>query len=72
MKLFKKYDIDFKSFFSRGLPKKEETFFVGLINGRMGSGKSYLATKLTYNLLMKDNRFKLKTNINYYPIKKIL
>lgn len=72
MKIFKKYDIDVKSFFKKGLPKKEEPFFVGLLNGRMGTGKSYLTIKLTIDYLKKDKRFKkIKTNIHSLKIKDI-
>lgn len=70
MKLFKKYDVDLKSFFKKGLPRKEEPFFVGLINGRMGTGKSYLTVKLVYDITnKKNNKWKVKTNIQSLKIK---
>lgn len=42
-----KVKIDYKSFFRRGLKKRNEDFEVALITGYMGSGKSYLGVYKT-------------------------
>lgn len=56
-------DIDFKSFFHKGLPYVPDDFLVALINGRQGSGKSYFAI---YNLERKFKGSKVYTNIQSY------
>lgn len=43
----KKIKIDFKSFFRRGLKKRNEDFEVAIISGYMGSGKTYLGVYKT-------------------------
>lgn len=60
MELFKKYNIDIKSIFKKGIKAKYEPFGVFLITGYMGSGKTYFATKYAYEL---DSNYKVKTNI---------
>lgn len=65
MELFKKYNIDFKSFFKRGVKAKYEPFGVFLITGYMGSGKTYFACKYAYDLNIK---YKIKTNIHSLKI----
>lgn len=75
MRFFNKIDIDFASFFKRGIKKKEEPFGCFLINGYMGSGKTYLGVYLTckfnsnYNYHIKTNIHSLnipKMNIDYF------
>jgi len=61
MILFNKYDIDFKSFFKKGIKAKIEPFGVFLITGYMGSGKTYFACKYAFEL---NNKYKVKTNIH--------
>ena len=50
MKLFNT-EIEFKSFFKKGLPKLDDRFGVWFVTGRQGSGKNYYAVKL---LLAQD------------------
>ena len=64
MKIFN-YDIDFKSFIKKGVPPKDEPFGNFLINGVMGSGKSYFAVLLAYKL---PNKYTIKTNIKSLSI----
>ena len=64
MKIFN-YDIDFKSFLRKGVPPKDEPFGNFLINGVMGSGKSYFAVLLAYKL---PNKYTIKTNIKSLSI----
>lgn len=45
MELFKKYNIDVKSFFKKGIKQLYEPFGVFLVTGYMGSGKSYFCVK---------------------------
>ena len=60
MKIFKCGEIDIKSFFRKGVNNIEEPYGNFLVNGRMGSGKTYFCVKTAYEL--KD-KFKIKTNI---------
>lgn len=60
MELFKKYNIDFKSFIKRGIKPKYEPFGVFFVTGYMGSGKTYFAVKYAYDL---NPFYKIKTNI---------
>lgn len=62
MKLFNT-DIDFKSFFRKGVKKNREDFFVGLITGYQGTGKTYLGIYLLNKL--PDNR-PIYTNIKSF------
>ena len=56
----KRFDIDIKSFFKRGVKKKEEPFGCFLVTGYMGSGKTYFTVKFANDY--KQN-YKIKTNI---------
>lgn len=58
-------DIDFKSFFRKGIKKKYEPFGVFLVTGYMGTGKSYFCVKYAYDHI-KD--YKIKTNIHSLKI----
>ena len=60
MKLFNT-NIDFKSFFRKGIKKKEEPFGVFLITGYMGSGKTYFSV---YFATTHIQNYKIKTNIH--------
>lgn len=62
----RKINIDFKSFFKKKPKKLEDNFGVSFINGRMGSGKTYLATYLSYNYF--SSNIKIKTNIHSLKI----
>lgn len=57
----KKFDIDIKSLFSKGIKKKEEPFGCFLITGYMGSGKTYFAVKFANDY---KKHYKIKTNIH--------
>lgn len=57
----KRFDIDIKSLFSKGIKKKEEPFGCFLITGYMGSGKTYFAVKFANDYKKK---YKIKTNIH--------
>lgn len=59
-----KIKVDFKSFFQKGVPNIDDDFFIRLITGYQGSGKSYLAVKLAHEE-ENDNRI-IKTNIKSY------
>lgn len=61
----KRLDIDFNSFFKKGIKKKYEPFGCFLITGYMGSGKTYFAVKFANDL---KNRYKIKTNIHTLKI----
>lgn len=58
-----KIKIDYKSFFQKGVKKVDDDFFIRLITGYQGSGKSYLGVKLC-----EENELnrKIKTNIKTY------
>lgn len=58
-----KIDIDFKSFFRKGVPSLDDDYLVALINGRQGSGKSYFGI---YNIERKLKGKKVYTNIQSY------
>ena len=51
-----KVKIDFKSFVKKGIKNEKDDFFIGLINGVQGSGKTYYAI---YNV---ESVFKKKMN----------
>lgn len=61
MKIFNKVEIDFKSFFKKGVPKIEEPYGNFLVCGVMGSGKTYFCVK---QALALSNKYKIKTNIH--------
>lgn len=65
MKIFKSGEIDFKSFIKKGVPKVDDPYGNFLVNGPMGSGKTYFCVKCAYEL--KD-KFKIKTNIKSLKI----
>lgn len=69
MKIFNT-EVDFKSFFKRGIKKNKEDFFVGLITGYQGTGKTYLGVYLLNKL---PNDRPIYTNIKSYknPNKKV-
>ena len=56
----KKFDIDFKSLFCKGIKKKVEPFGCFLITGYMGSGKTYFAVKFANDY---KKQYTIKTNI---------
>lgn len=56
----KRFDIDFKSLFSKGIKKKVEPFGCFLITGYMGSGKTYFAVKFANDY---KKQYTIKTNI---------
>ena len=63
MKLLK-YDIRLKTFIQKGIKTLNDDFFIALITGYQGSGKSYLGTLLTY----ENKRTKVITNIKSLKI----
>ena len=54
-----KFDIRVKSFIQKGIKNVRDDFFVALITGYQGSGKTYLGTQLTF----ENSRFHVYTNI---------
>lgn len=56
--------IDFKSFLQKGVPTIDDDFFIRLITGYQGSGKSYLSIKLAHE--QENNKRIIKTNIKSY------
>ena len=68
MKLLK-FDIRTKSFFQRGIKNIKDDFFIGLITGYQGSGKTYMGVQLA----SENKRDKIITNIKTLniPNKKI-
>lgn len=60
MKIGKRLTIDTKSFFGKAPKKVKEDFGVSLINGYMGTGKTYIAV---YFLAKYFKDLKIKTNI---------
>lgn len=65
MELFKKYNIDFKSFIKKGVKQLYEPFGVFLVTGYMGTGKTYFTVKYAFEL---DKKYKIKTNIKSLKI----
>lgn len=65
MKVLKLGEIDFKSFFKQGVKNIDEPYGNFLVNGRMGSGKTYFCVKISYELRQK---YKIKTNIKSLKI----
>lgn len=62
-----KVKIDYKSFLRRGIKSVDDDFFIRLITGYQGSGKTYLNIKLLHEE-EKDNRI-IRTNIKSYKDK---
>lgn len=60
-----KIKIDFKSLFQKGIKSIKDDFFIRLINGYQGSGKTFLAIKLVEDSSTEKNRI-IKTNIHSY------
>lgn len=58
-----KIKIDYISFFQKGVKKVDDDFFIRLITGYQGSGKSYLGIKLCEE---NERNRKIKTNIKTY------
>lgn len=54
-------EIDFKSFFKKGVKQKVEPFGCFLICGYMGTGKTYFAVKFANDF---KNKYHIKTNIH--------
>lgn len=61
----KRFDIDIKSLFSKGIKKKVEPFGCFLITGYMGSGKTYFAVKFANDY---KKQYTIKTNIKSLKI----
>lgn len=61
----KNLDIDFKSFFKKGVKPKNEPFGCFLICGYMGSGKTYFATKFANDF---KRTYTIKTNVKSLKI----
>lgn len=59
-----KIKIDYKSFLQRGIKSVDDDFFIRLITGYQGSGKTYLNIKLLHEE-ENDNRL-IRTNIKSY------
>lgn len=59
-----KIKVDWKSFFKKGVPNVDDDFFIRLITGYQGSGKTYLAIKLAHENEKNDRL--IKTNIKSY------
>ena len=60
-----KYDIRFKTFIKKGLPKIDDRFGVYFVSGRQGSGKTYYAIYLALQQVKFDATMaKIKTNIH--------
>lgn len=57
----KNIDIDFKSFFKKGVKQVNEPFGCFLVTGYMGSGKTYFAVKFANDFKFT---YKIKTNIH--------
>lgn len=62
-----KIKIDYKSFIKKGVPSVDDDFFIRLITGYQGSGKTFLAIKMAHES-EKDTRL-IKTNIKTYKDK---
>ena len=59
-----KFDIRVKSFIQKGIKNVRDDFFVALITGYQGSGKTYLGTQLTF----ENSRSHVYTNIKSLKI----
>ena len=58
-----KIKIDYKSFLKKGIHSVNDDFFIRLISGYQGSGKSYLGCKMCHE---EEKNRKIKTNIKTY------
>lgn len=68
MQIFK-YDIRFKTFFKKGLPKIDDKFGVYFVTGRQGSGKTYFAIYLGLQQVKFDKSMaRIKTNVHSLKI----
>lgn len=71
MKIFN-YNIDFKSFIQRKMPKVDDDFSIQLITGYQGSGKSYFGVyeidRLFTNRIIRTNIKSLKSKKNKVEI----
>lgn len=64
-----KYDIRFKTFIKKGLPRIDDRFGVYFVTGRQGSGKTYYAIYLALQQVKFDTTMaKIKTNIHSLKI----
>ena len=63
-----KIKIDFKSFLKKGIKTLNDDFFIRMINGYQGSGKTYLCIKMLHEN-ENDSRV-VKTNIKTYRDKR--
>lgn len=59
-----KIRIDFKSFLQKGVPNINDDFFIRLITGYQGSGKTFYCIKALHEL--EDDKRIIKTNIKTY------
>ena len=59
-----KYDIRVNTFVQKGIRSLNDDFFIALITGYQGSGKTYLGTQLVY----ENKRSKIITNIKSLKI----
>lgn len=64
-----KYNIRWETILKKGLPKLDTRSGNYLFNGKQGSGKSYVATFLTYNLIKRNKDLvKIKSNVKSLKI----
>ena len=59
-----KVKIDYKSFLKKGVKSVDDDFFIRLITGYQGSGKSFLAIKCAHEL--ENHTRTIRTNIKSY------
>ena len=59
-----KIKIDYKSMLKKGIKGANDDFFIRLITGYQGSGKTYLAVKMAHEI--EGNKRVIKTNIKSY------
>lgn len=64
-----KFNIRWETLLKKGLPKLDTRSGNYLFNGKQGSGKSYMATFLTFNLIKRNKDLvKIKTNVKSLKI----